>query len=101
MKCRRMGLAVMIGWFSLTLFTTAEGSSTEVCSGRFLNPITDICWSCLFPLTVGSMTVYDNEKPDTENPSNPVCACRDPVPRVGISIGFWEPVRLVDVTRHP
>jgi conjugal transfer pilus assembly protein TraU len=20
------------------------------CTGRFVNPITDICWSCLFPI---------------------------------------------------
>jgi len=35
----------------------------------------------------------------TPNPASPVCYC-NPY-RVGLAIGFWEPVRLVDVTRTP
>jgi conjugal transfer pilus assembly protein TraW len=27
------------------------------CHGRFMNPITDICWSCMFPLTIGSASL--------------------------------------------
>ncbi len=26
---------------------------SEACQGRFVNPITDICWSCLFPISIG------------------------------------------------
>ena len=25
------------------------------CTGKFVNPITDICWSCLFPLSIGAL----------------------------------------------
>lgn len=71
------------------------------CQGRFVNPITDICWSCIFPLSIGSVSVYSGDLPDTPNPASPVCACGTPVPRVGINVGFWEPARLVDVTRQP
>lgn len=71
------------------------------CTGRFINPITDICWSCLFPITIGSMPVVTSDNPDTQNPSSPICACGSPIPRIGITLGYWEPVRLVDVTRHP
>jgi len=70
------------------------------CHGRFANPITDICWSCLFPLTIGSIGIVSDGQPDIGNPSSPVCYCNNP-PRLGISIGFWEPVRMVDVTRTP
>jgi conjugal transfer pilus assembly protein TraU len=70
------------------------------CHGRFANPITDICWSCLFPLTIGGIGIVSDGQPDIGNPSSPVCYCNNP-PRLGISIGFWEPVRMVDVTRSP
>lgn len=74
------------------------------CEGRFVNPITDVCWSCLFPLTLGSVPLFKGDKPDTPNPSSPVCACPAPPPlfvRIGLSVGFWEPARLADVTQRP
>jgi len=85
--------------FFIPFSTTAFADS--LCHGSFVNPITDICWSCLFPISIGSIGVVSSDVPDTQNPSSPVCACGDPFPRVGISLGFWEPVALVDVTRHP
>lgn len=69
------------------------------CQGRFLNPVTDIDWGCFFPLTIGGIPVSNGKAPDTANLKSPICTCSDPFPRVGISIGFWEPVQLVDVTR--
>lgn len=73
------------------------------CSGRWVNPITDICWECLFPMTLGSMTIFHGETPDTPNPNHAVCVCDNGgvIPQVGLSVGFWEPARMVDVTRHP
>ena len=72
------------------------------CHGRITNPITDICWSCLFPLSVGAQRVFDNHNPDTDNPSGVLCVCKDGLtPKVGITLGFWEPSRLVDVVREP
>jgi conjugal transfer pilus assembly protein TraU len=70
------------------------------CVGRFANPVTDICWSCIFPITIGGMRVWASGE-DTGNPRQLMCTCKKPVPRVGIPISFWEPVRLVDVTRTP
>ena len=29
---------------------TAEAQS---CTGRFVNPISDVCWQCLFPISIG------------------------------------------------
>ena len=70
------------------------------CVGRFVNPLTDICWSCLFPITIGGLRVSASGE-DTSNPKTLICTCTRPVPRVGIPISFWEPVRMVDVTRTP
>nr|WP_284525246.1 TraU family protein [Orientia tsutsugamushi] len=27
------------------------------CVGRFVNPITDVCWKCLFPITIAGFKV--------------------------------------------
>tara|TARA_R110002126_G_scaffold150129_1_gene296209 strand:+ start:12570 stop:13553 length:984 start_codon:yes stop_codon:yes gene_type:complete len=73
----------------------------NTCKGHFANPITDVCWSCLFPLSIGQAKVVHSDKPDTSNPSSPICACGGDAPRIGLSIGFWEPIALVDVTHKP
>jgi len=85
----------------LLFFFTYLPASAKYCTGKFVNPITDVCWECLFPVTLGGIELYDsNVAKDTKNPSSPVCACDSPI-RVGIIGGFWEPVRLVDVSHEP
>ncbi|TWI69296.1 conjugal transfer pilus assembly protein TraU [Pseudoduganella lurida] len=76
---------------------------TQPCPGRTMNPVTDICWSCIFPLSIGSSTVAKMGQEDIENTGSPICLCGPPPPwgKLGISIGFWEPARQVDVVRTP
>lgn len=79
-------------------------SADSACEGRFVNPITDICWSCIFPLSLGSIKVSQGKVPDTANPSMPIQICPAPPPlfrRIGLAIGYWEPMALTDVTRSP
>jgi conjugal transfer pilus assembly protein TraU len=87
-------------FFATVLFTikTFAGST---CHGHFVNPLTDVCWSCLFPITIGASTVASSSLGDTANPSSPVCACGSPVLHPGMSTGFWEPMAMTDVTRTP
>ena len=75
-----------------------------LCSGRLINPITDVCWDCLFPISVGAFPVAPSARPDHPNPTSPICTCPAPPPiflRIGLSIGWWEPSRLADVTMQP
>ncbi|EBH8152295.1 conjugal transfer protein TraU [Salmonella enterica subsp. enterica serovar Bareilly str. CFSAN000189] len=79
-------------------------SADAACESRFVNPITDICWSCIFPLSLGSTKVSQGKLPDTANPSMPLQFCPAPPPifkRPGLAIGYWEPMALTDVTRSP
>ena len=74
----------------------------QTCTGRFVNPISDICWECLFPISIGPIAIGSAMgAPDTPNPSSPICLCGSPIPRIGLSVGVWEPARLLDVTRTP
>ena len=94
----RRFLAMLAFVFALAALPTPAAAIPSNCTGKFVNPITDICWSCLFPLSVGGLPIWPGSRPDTKNPALPVCACGSPVPRIGIAIGFWEPARMVDVT---
>jgi conjugal transfer pilus assembly protein TraU len=98
MRFAKRLVAVLLLVAGLALAGPAAAGPT--CQGRFMNPITDICWSCVFPLTIGSASLLSDGQNDIDNPSTPICYCNNP-PRVGVTIGFWEPVRLVDVTRTP
>ncbi len=73
------------------------------CYGRVVNPVTEVCWSCIFPITIGDTSINGSgDDLDTGNPGKAGCKCPDkPFPRFGIHLGFWEPARLVDVTRTP
>lgn len=83
------------------MLIVAVGYASQ-CKSHFVNPIIDICWDCLFPLTIGKSAIVKGSYPDTSNPNNPFCFCPSTVAsRLGITIGYWEPAALVDVTRKP
>ena len=87
---------LMTGW---AVFANAADSPT--CTGKFPNPLTDICWSCLFPISLGGVTLADlGEQEDIDNPGSPICSC-GVNPSIGLSLGFWEPARHVEVVRKP
>ena len=78
------------------------GDGAQSCTGRFVNPISDVCWECLFPISIGPISIGSvSGVLDTPNPSSPICFCGSPIPRIGLSLGVWEPARLVDVSRTP
>ena len=80
--------------------TADEDFSGKTCDGSFANPFKDICWDCILPLTIGPVEVFPSALPDFGNNPSPLCFCGTPLPRIGISIGIWEPVRLVDVVQE-
>ncbi len=90
---------ILVGMILSFSQVTLAGSQ---CSGHFINPITDICWSCLFPLSIGDATIVSGDHPDTNNPSSPLQICPMTVGwRIGLAIGYWEPFATTDVTRSP
>lgn len=65
--------------------------------------ITDICWSCLFPLKIMGVIQMGggNVPPDSSNQA--LCFCTDDlgVAEIGFGIGMWQPSRLVEIVRKP
>jgi conjugal transfer pilus assembly protein TraU len=97
---RRMLATVLAGLLTLASPLT-QAADSLTCTGRFPNPITEICWSCILPISIGSATIANfDAQEDIPNPSNPVCSC-GVNPTIGLSIGFWEPARHVEAVRKP
>ena len=92
---QRCVLSVMV------LLGSALAHADPTCHGKFANLITDICWSCMFPMTLGSSTMASYGQEDNgSDPGTFLCGCPNP-PRAGVAVGFWEPIRMVDVVRSP
>jgi conjugal transfer pilus assembly protein TraU len=104
-RWRALVLAVLAFVGALTPHIAASqtlSAGSVSCKGRFVNPITDVCWSCLLPISLGSIPLIRGAKMDSPNPPSPICVCPAPPPlfvQIGLTVGFWEPVRLADSTR--
>ena len=88
---------------SLLFFGSMYQANAVLCPGKLPNPVTDICWKCMFPMFIGPAPILNGEVPEGLVPPL-VCACPIPVPpfvRVGVGISFWEPARMVEVVRTP
>ena len=104
----RLALVRVLLFLAITGAGYSAAYAKGNCHGRLVNPITDICWDCLFPITISGVKItsgdHDTPAPKLPAPPIPLCVCARngvgaPVP--GMPIGFWEPSRLVDVTRSP
>lgn len=93
-------LIVMIMLISSSVSSYATGT----CLGRFPNPITDICWSCMFPFWIVGMEINNTlgEEPIGAFHSPPVCMGKTwGGYKIGVGLSFYDPNKMVDVTRTP
>lgn len=73
--------------------------------GKWINPFTDVCWRCMFPLRVGGADFFQEmekaEKVESfwERISQWGCKCGDD--HWGVPISFWEVSGIVEVTPTP
>ena len=66
---------------TLAALLWSGAASAQSCTGRFVNPITDVCWECLFPISIGPISIGSvSGVLDTPNPSSPICFCGSPIP---------------------
>lgn len=72
------------------------------CSGKVVNPVTDVCWDCLFPIKVMGVKLSGNGVNDPETDAPAVCTCGAGVTlRLGVNMSFFEPVRTAEIVRQP
>lgn len=91
----------------LTAWAASSGGSSSITchdakllSGKLL---TDICWSCLFPIKVAGIPLGGAGKVPEGAATGFLCACTDAagVPSPGMTLSMWEPARLVELTKTP
>lgn len=88
----------MVWLVLLSWVTPAWGA----CEGAFPNPVADVCWSCIFPLRLAGATLFSGGQLDANSDNSWLCNCSTiGKTRIGIPVEFWEPVRIVEVTRTP
>ena len=86
----------------LLSFCFAASASAGNCKGRIINPITDVCWSCVFPIKLGGVTLSSGNNADPETDANRLCLCASGANlTVGLNMSFWEPLRTAGVVRTP
>lgn len=91
-----VGLALIALWTAL-----ASGDAAAKCSGRFLNPVSDICWRCVFPLRLSGVKIFGKDQDDNDSSSNTKLICNCGPKWVGLPVGYFEPHYMVDVTTDP
>ena len=67
--------------------------------------ITWVPWKELFPIRIGALKMKDGKEPKGRAQANPIgmCLCEDAngVPFPGLTVSFWRPQRLIELTRSP
>lgn len=90
-----------IVWIALAL--PLADANAQTCRGRFPNPITDICWSCTFPVKIGQVSLRtDGQEDNNSSTGNFACSCSSGVNiNIGANLSFWEPTRIAEFVRDP
>ncbi len=88
---------------ALLLIVMPSSVFASPCPTGGMNFVADISWGCVFPIRIGGVAEFGpNEAENNDTSMNPICVCNGgTVPRVGLSVSFWEPSRLIDTVSDP
>lgn len=119
MKFRAVIAAAVMSCLTAVTGTKAVAESCPASNILGSGIISNICWSCIFPLNVAGIRIFGSPMSEggtdsngfalSSRPSVPndaaddvVCICRDgPLPTVGVPIGMWLPTQLYETTFTP
>lgn len=97
----------VISSLMLMLAASQAHADTPGChDAKVIGPklITDICWTCIFPIRVAGIPISGGGGSFPEEAvKTPVCACDDElgIPQPGITTSMWEPYRMVEFQTVP
>jgi len=80
--------------FLISLLLSCSAFSSEE---KWFNPITDICWNCIYPLHIAGGNLTPSSK-DTIKHDDVLCHCPGGI--VGVPVAYW-PSKLIEVTTTP
>lgn len=104
-----MALAVTVAATIITVGPAAEPAAEPACPDAGLlgaGLISNICWDCIFPIQIAGQPFTRADQggaPSAAASTSGLCLCNDPlgVPNPGITLGLWEPAKLVELVRTP
>jgi conjugal transfer pilus assembly protein TraU len=86
----------------LLLVFNINSQACEVNPNALMDIVNDLCYECIFPITISGVTLIEGPMSDPSPSSRaPLCICTDPFPRIGIPISYFEPSRLIEVVSEP
>lgn len=107
---------------SALLLTAGAASANGTCPASNIlgtGIVSNVCWSCIFPLRLAGITMFGNSQSDSGTDANgfalsskpkvpngaankAICICSDgALPQVGIPVGMWVPTELYETTMSP
>lgn len=95
------GVLLFISYFA----STSYADLTSACADTPIDFTTDVCWECMYPMSLGDVVIQASDLPDTPSihPSA-ICTCPTtayPFVRIGLTLSFWEPARLIETVKIP
>lgn len=97
-KSRWLGvLAVLaLGWLG------SPPAEAKCQPGSMINPITDVVWDCIFPISIAGIPIDLGNHPPDNTSSEFFCQCEGQgYLGIGFVVSFWEPARMVDTVKDP
>ncbi|OGP32478.1 MAG: hypothetical protein A2X93_07810 [Deltaproteobacteria bacterium GWC2_56_8] len=99
----------IIAVVTAVLISSSYAQATCSTKGYLTDAVTSPCWDCFFPLSIFSYTVVEHDDTDIVLPAEGdlagiLCSCEEATPpyfRIGMPLGFFEPVGLAEVVREP
>ena len=86
----------------IVLVPFAGNTAQAKCDPNFINPISEIDWTGVWPIRFAGAVISPSPPYRKSIISQPICSCDDGAEqRVGVTVGFWEPVLLADVVKDP
>lgn len=87
-------------------------NALAICKGAtFINPITEVRWSCMLPISLGGVSASTVPVPEAalaifsdkalSGAVSPACTCMDPLPRIGLTFSMNNVFRIVESTKDP
>lgn len=95
-----LALALLVG------ATSANAIGLAVCDGKTLNPMSDLDWNLMYPITVAGARMTSGKNlvnPPLMEMMPPTCFCPTYLgySMFGIGVTYWEPVYVAEIERRP
>ena len=94
-------LAKSILLLLVLILVTFQASGAEAnCKDAIFDPITDICWDCMWPARIGANVFGTGSESTPGLTDPPACVCPSTTGvTVGVSVAFWEQSRMVETVK--